>query len=590
MSFWTLQYDGEEKSFKDWGFTDPRLQPRKLTVTTFTVKIPGATNLVSDPPIPFKGRVIIRRHREVMDGGGFSGGEIVFQGRQITDRRLATRNPADVLTFGDLWGDLENLTFQQTWRALGLDGETISDTPYSQLNLFQDFTTGVLVTNGAQIEEIIAWAVLCGVSVQAGTIDLGWYLQPYPASAVSCASAAQICLKPCPGAACWVDMTTEPPTFHCRERYYHQAISLPYRSGSHRSSELTPRYDMQVPQVVIQYRQAVSVNGARWTNFGVDAWPLDATLDAGVRAGKQVGAMVVPIQLADYNRKDLTLKVTAAALGNPPSLDWWKSKKPALAGYSDLTYVAGSLKVLNEAGEDITGTSVLSDFPNEYKDGLVSTWMRNGYGETVQVATVTLQAKFTYSAKDAQETTWLKVHADRPQQVSVNVRLTNSAVGTINYSTIETLDPGQTPVANLAQYTWTLLSQLFWEGSHSIVERNASGAPEVTTIVDCRYALNLTGGNPAWESMLAPLCSVDIDFTRGTTFLQFGLPKQVGPSDLEGLLQFYKWRNIFNNPNLRTTGNAPGSNDQVDGNTAKENTSDSEAAPTLLSLSFIQEP
>ena len=67
MSGWTLEYNGTEQAFGDWGFTEPKMSPRKLAVTTFTVRVPGVANLVAAPPIPFQGQVIIRRGRV---GGG----------------------------------------------------------------------------------------------------------------------------------------------------------------------------------------------------------------------------------------------------------------------------------------------------------------------------------------------------------------------------------------------------------------------------------------------------------------------------------------------------------------------------------------
>jgi hypothetical protein len=381
-------------------------------------------------------------------------------------------------------------------------------------------------------------------------------------------------------------MSTTPPTFNCQARDYHTALNLPYASGTHKSSELIPRYDMQAPQVVIQYRKRVSITQAgqtqTWIEFPYDAWPLDATLPAGVQGGKQVGAMIVPIDLADYTRTDIVQNVTAAAFGNPPSLDWWKGKKRAMANYTGLAYVANSLKILDPTGADITST-VLADFPNELTDGQVASWMKDpGSGDSIGVQACTVQAAFTYSETDPQGRVWHTVGTGNPHVIHVNVRLTNSGVGLVPYTHTISEDTGETPVANLAQYTWTLLSQLFWDGSHSIVERNASGAPEVGTIVDCRHAVNLTGGMAAWATMLSPVHGVEIDFTRGTTDVQFGLPKYVGPADLEQLCQFYKFRRRFNEGNLRTTGNAgPQDDGEIGGQTARENTSNSKAPPAF---------
>ena len=513
----------------------------------------------------------------------------MFQGRQITDKRVASRAPAGVLTFGDAWWDLERLVFQQQWKTWNPTSSAAIVQPLASLNLFQDFTTGYYLTNGAQIEEVLNWAIASGVNVQIGTVDLAWYIQPYPATALSCASAIQVCLKPTPGACCYIDMSTTPPTFNCRERYYHTALSLPYASGSHRSSELVPRYDMQAPQVVFQYSQTVDITVGDqhqvWNNIYWDAWPLDSTLPFAKQGGKQVGAIVTPIKLADWRQVNLMQTVVGGAFANPPPLDWWKGKKPAMAGYTDLAYVAGSFKILDPNGNDIT-TTILASYPNELVGGAVASWMKDGTGTQIGKQDVTVQGAFTYSEKDPRGRVWHTVGPANPHVVSVNTRLTNSAIGEVPYQVLQSLDTGQSPVANLAQYLWTLLSWLFWDGSHDMVEADGQGAPAVGTIVDCRYAINLTGGATDWAGMLSPVHAVDIDFTRGKTAIQFGLPKRVGPSELEELCQFFKWRVILSNPQLRSAGNLGPVTGEVVGTTPRENTSNSAEPPQLHTVMF----
>src|ERR1043166_956741 len=107
MGIWTLEHvGGLEQSFPDWGFTMPRLEFASQGRTSLTVRMPGVTNLVAVPPIPFEDHVILRRNRTVV-AGVFSGGQTVFQGRQVTRRgRAIPAQPADMLTFADAWYDL----------------------------------------------------------------------------------------------------------------------------------------------------------------------------------------------------------------------------------------------------------------------------------------------------------------------------------------------------------------------------------------------------------------------------------------------------------------------------------------------------
>ncbi|PWU18899.1 MAG: hypothetical protein C5B50_07735 [Verrucomicrobia bacterium] len=591
ISFWTLEYSGTEKSFQDWGFTDAVLSLKSQARSTFSVRVPGVSNLITNPPIPFEGQVIIRRNRAA-GGGGFSGGEIVFKGRQVTDRRAATQAPGQTLVFADAWYDLENTVFQQEWKYKHL---ALAPTVgwFSRLVLFQAYDTvtwmgttynpGQLIPTGLQLKLIIDFArTQCGVNLQAGTIDIPWQMGFYPVRAAMCSSAIQICLKPVPDAVTWIDYTTTPPTFNCRQRANLSDLTLPYADGAtHQSSDITPRPDLQVPVVGLQYQKTNNVSGTVWTDFFTDQYPVGASL-------LQPRALVCPIDLRGAKETRVSVTVTSAEL-DPTSLTWWKLKKQELNAPTllALTLVDGSVKVTAEDGSDLTSTWA-STIPYEHLKGEVCSWMEDGLGNPIVSQRVTISAKFTYEEYDPNNRKLHVVDATNPHSLSVRVKLTNSAPPSEIYSAVEFSDPGETAPAGLAQYIYTSLAQLQHEGRHVITERSADGSSAVSTIIGPRYRLNLTGGDASWTAMKAVIQQVHIDFFRGRTEVAFGPAKHLAPGDLEELLQLWRFRLVYDNPALRTDGNVSSNVAQLGGDTMAENTTHANVQPSLHSTTYDQ--
>jgi hypothetical protein len=638
-TFWTLVYAGTEKSFQDWGFTEPRLHLASQSQSTFTVRIPGATNLVAAPPIPFEGAIKIYRNR-ALGAGVYSGGEIVFQGKQVTRRGSAnSENPADTLVFGDAFYDLERLVFQQRWNY----GAAPNTTYFSRLNLFQryDLVTGISaatngagvvnitlalpmilttgdyvtivgvpginapvqatvvdathltvpgkatgvyggggslwpdnqrITNGVQIQEIINFAATAGVAIQVGTIDLNYLLPIYPVRGVSCASAIQICIKPQPDASTWIDYTTTPPTFNCRARPNLTRATMPYADGvMHFTSEIIPRFDLVPPAVVLQYQKTSNVGGSTYNDFGYDAYPPGST-------GLVPRSMVVPIDLRGANIQTLSIVVQANAMpnlpsGDAPSLAWWKLKKREMNAYGALTMVPGSLNVKDDQGNDLTGTWAVNT-PNEYIKGEILSWM----GVTVVQATIT--ASFSYTENDPSARTWHTVTSTNPHQISVRVKLTNSPSGQRLYAATQSADPGELAPAGLAQTIYNSLQPLQYEGTHRVID---PGFNTVSPLVGPKNILQLFGGALEWGVMDSTVQSAEYDFFLSKAEINFGPVKHLTPGDLEELLQFWRWRTVYDNPNLRISAQqSQTQGSQVGGDTATENTTQGNAPASVL--------
>jgi hypothetical protein len=633
---WTLEYSGTEKSITDWGFTFPVLEFTSQDRTVFKVTVPGAVNLVAAPPIPFEAQVKVRRNRTGTGTGPWTGGEIVFVGRQVTRHSAAQpQEPLDVLTFADAWYDLENLVFQQHWQY----GNPSATTYFSRLNLFQLYSqptvitsmvngvgivtitlaapmtlnnndsvsvyavpsvgldntafpvtvidsthvtipgqiTGTYVsgaflyansqlqTNGQQIQEIINFANSAGVNIQPGVIDLNWDLPIYPVRGVSCASAIQICLKATPDAVHWIDYTTTPPSFNCRQRPALAALNLPFADGvRHVSSEIVPRFDLVASQVVLQYQRTDTIAGQPVNNFSVDAYPLLST-------GLALRALVVPIDLRGAVASEISVQVSSVAIPTSvvggqtvPTNTWWQQKKKSLgdSDIANLTYQAGSLTVIDDDGNNYSATWQ-SLFPNEHISGEMASWMKK------TCKTVTIAANFTYDQKDAATRTISKIQAAKPHRIQVRVKLTDSGPGDVTYQTLESFASGETAPVGLAQKIYTSLQVLQHEGTHTIVDNNF----DTTSIIPGpQYALNLTGGLTEWTTMLATIQHVSLDIFHHTCEVTFGPVKHLSPGDLEELLQFWRFRFVYDNLGLRISGQSSSGKPQLGGQSAKENT------------------
>lgn len=369
-TYWTLEYSGTEKTFQDWGFAEPIEQKRDGQPSTFTVRVPGVANLIADPPVPYFGQVIIRKDR----GGAFptfTGGTVRFVGRQTTDRGTASRSPAETLTFSDALHELANLTFQQQWKynASG----TMTSGFFSRVVLFQNYAArtivggpfagtyvrGALIPNGLQIQDILQFAITSGhVNLQIGTIDPVMNLPLYPAKCLSCLSAIQICLKPQPDAVIYIDHTTllsgSPcPTIHVLAPGSRTPLTLPYASSPHGGGDIFPRYDLQVSQVVFQYKKEVTTDDVTDVAFGHDAYP---AIGAYPLDGLAVGTLVVAIDLQGSKVTTAKVLVESAAF-NPTVIsaggagDWWSRKHPPFKDTAKMTgvsIVSGSVTVTKD--------------------------------------------------------------------------------------------------------------------------------------------------------------------------------------------------------------------------------------------------
>jgi hypothetical protein len=558
-----ISYAGQDKTSAAWGLTaEPRLSLPKSRAKKLTWRMAGA-----DPagaiPFPFEAAVTIKLTDSV--------GDIIwqFQGRQTTEQGIAIPGQRGIfLVFEDTFYDLDNTPFQQSWNVSG--GGTVN---FSRYYLFQDLSTtpSGYLTVAQQITQILIWAQACGVPIQIGTIEGPSQMPFYPARGLSCAAAIEKCLFCFPDLFSWIDDSTTPPTFNCRQRANLDEVRMPWAGTDaagrvHKSSRITPLYKLQPSQVVLQYQEINTVNGISEPSWEYDAYPPGSD-------GKARRAMVVPIDLRGGAGQTTTLKETwTVGAFNPTSLDFWIGNrvtgqfgKIAALGDNDIANLAFADAFVCMSDADVlahpNGISIKDAAGNyyglaglnEHKKGTLTDWLQTG-GNAVVLVEVSVKASFSYTKNRKIGAVTIPQSILNDHKHASNVKLTNVPVGVTVFEIagIQSSSLGELPVPDLARNVFTSLDQLQHDGLHEIRE------PHVPAIIGPWNVLTLTGGRADWSRM--NIASVEIDFHAGVanawrnTTITLGPARHLAPQDLNNYLQFFRSRMVEDNGALRSGG------------------------------------
>jgi len=589
---WTITYNGTEQSAAAWGLTAaPKIKTRDRSPTEISFRMAGAPP-EGAVPFPFKAQVVIRQNR-TGSGTAWSGSGYVFTGFQTTQ-------PADVdghkqgitLVFKDVLWLLQNTVFQQQW--------TIASTPsspdyVSRCVLFMNINSWVPNQYQSvqwQIQQIIAYAASCGISIAAGTIDYsGWFLNYYHCRAISCWEALLKCLEPLADAKVWIDGSTTPPQLNVRTRANLAAMSppngtgpgpitLPYKGRDsagrvHYSTKgFTPRYDLIPPQVVLQYQINNVLNGKPapvWTN---DVYP-------GGSTGQMPFALVCPIDLTGANGTVTTgqldcqpLQVTAAQTGyssgsaadHAAKRAWWASKRGGETDLlADFRVRFGANTLADATVVDDNGAAInLATFPNRIVDGTYHSWMTNS-GTAIVAIRAHIKVTTQFSEYDVvgstpaeTDTNGNLIRTANSHDLHCHVTLTNAPSGLTPFTNANYTTLAETPVTGLAQNIYNSRQTLDYDGSHEIIDpgiKNGTGATQpLQQIIGHWNVLNLSGGASAWATANMTIASTEIDLVTNHIRIEVGPSKHLQPQDWSSMLQFFRYRRLYTPSSVRATG------------------------------------
>jgi hypothetical protein len=535
---WTIiDANGVEKAVADWGLSALTRERINQAPDLVTFRAEGSPS--DADPIFAQGSTI----RLLQNGVPW------FYGRVVSvPGRAAAKAEEQFYRVAGPWWYLENLVFQQTWQTTDGTDVTLIPTNKSRLILSQA-ADGTKLATGAAIAEVLAYATARGVPITVGSITPN-AIAPY-AEALdrSCAEVIRNLLRWTPDAMTAFDYTTTPyPTLSILRRADAATISLPAYGAPTSGLDLTPRYDLQAPAVILKFEQTNDIDNDTFTSVIVQAAPSMAT-------GDELGALVMTLDLAGaratYQQQPVTTDVIPPSDMSSGVIEWWKGKFAWLADFDDgdLIVVSGTQSVTIENPADYPGLTV-DDVPNELLTGSISAWMN------LNAAPLLVSATLQYTGASTDESSAV-FDANNQRVVYTRVRGTNAETATYSRLTSET---AAEPVpAGLAQALYDAVSVLQYDGTIELTEQECSGwgAPGVL--------LNLTGGRAEWAAMAAQIQRVEENIDLGQTKITVGPAKHLGHAELTTWLRANRSRRISYRLGERTTGSASGNAAKVQG-------------------------
>jgi hypothetical protein len=534
---WTIiDANGVEQSVADWGLgalTRERVNQAPDVVTFRAESTPSDA-----APIFAYGSMITLRQN----------GTPWFYGRVVeVPGRAAAKMDEQLYRVAGPWWFLENLVFQQIWQITNGTATALIPTNKSRIILGQK-SDGTKLATGAAIQEVLAYATARGVPITVGAVTPN-AIAPYAETLdQSCAQVIRNFLRWTPDAMTAFDYTTQPPTLSIFRRADATTLSLPAYGAPISGLELTPRYDLQAPAVVLKYEQTNDIGNDTFTSLIIDAAPTTAT-------GDEFGALVMTFDLAGARATYQTQPVVTTPIpqtdSDPGVIAWWKTKFAWLADFDD-----GDLQV--ESGTQSVTISdpanypdlTTSDVPNELLSGSIATWM--GLNRAPLLVSATMQ--FTGTPTDESNEVF---GADNTKVLYARVTGTNAETETYSRLTSET--EAEPVPAGLAQALYAAVSVLQYDGTIELTEQECSGwgGPGVL--------LNLTGGRAEWASMQAQIQRVVENIDLGQTKIVVGPARHLNQGELTAWLRANTTRRISFRLKERTTGSASGNAAQVHG-------------------------
>ena len=368
------------------------------------------------------------------------------------------------------------------------------------------------ITTGAQISNILQFAIGLGVNLQIGEIDPSLYVPWYPARCQNCMEAIKICLRDHPDCFTEIDYTTNPPTFNVRKRSNLTPKTLPYgytdtNGIQHISTDVKPRPDLIPSRIGIFYRYMMNGQAIAWPQ---DIYPLSApdgllaldyTIDIqGPRFSASTGQVIstaLPSPLTTFNPAN--------------KYDWWLQHHPqfevntANTANAEITGNATTyISLCDSTGNTSNPIVNVTDVNGNPIDLTVYKWELVGGGQALWMSGINcvaakVQTWFNYSKNHINSDGTVATQPDNKvlvESVTVNVNLVNTP--SIQQSYSQLLTTGEAIPQGLAQSIYTSLQTMQYN-----VRQEQKEEPFTSFIKPGKHSINLAGGNSAWSTMNA---------------------------------------------------------------------------------------
>lgn len=453
----------------------------------------------------------------------------------------------------NVWEWFKHVVFQQQWKVADDTGDpdsALSDAFMSRCTLGIS-NIGDFQNIGQVVTEILDFAIsTAGLPVAFAGFAETIVVPAQEIRDLTIAGTLLRILKWIPDVASWLDYSTSPPTLHLARfaDLSSRTLAVPGArtavadcADRIEGVELNPRYDLQIPAVLLRYMFA-GENDNGWNTVTVDKYPTDCTgferaalvqtLDLmpgqaeialrqsviaeplpGLEGATPNGAGIVVVDSAfladdDVVGADHHFKTAALALAtrNFPIL---RKKKP------DGSTIVSDLILTALAYRTTDGSAIDADCVNELIDGAVTPWMKD-QGVKTQEIEIGINFTFTNSltSKKWIITGWRKV-----------VRATSAVTQSYKFVTSPLVVAESAP-DGLAEQLYDSMNILAWSGRVSLLERECSFG------LRPGQKLNFSGGPTAWASAGAVVQKVLMELDTGATSAQIGPPDHLSAQDL----------------------------------------------------------
>lgn len=597
---WTLQYipytgSPVEQSFADWGIVETlpyafASQAKSLLDILTNDDFDDAFQL---SPCQVVGgefqlnKVIIWRDRTAVD----SGGTIFFQGYVAEPRRLATGAKQNHrYTLYDWWWLAEMTPFRRIRKHFTGDHTVFVTVPPTELVLYEN-QNEQLTDTGVQWAELVnflneAWnptrrGATSGINpaldvVTEGYTDTDLQVPRYPIRDQTVAECLRMVAAWTQDAAVQTDYTASPPIVSIMRAGMSPSVLVTLPADNATALQLKPRYDLQIPGVIIYYSKSYTFDGVTGRRFYSDKYPPTIS-------DFHPNARVHTVDLLGQTVNTLSALVTsevidAANADTATQKAWWKKFVPWLADtkVSNSSIVIEDVLCYDRDGVLLNTAAALAYTPNK-TDSQIAAWM----DEVAQYLTFTANITYTVQGLKADGTLGANVpnHTQKKRLAIVKLLATSAGPGVdIPYTTVAHNDPGE-PVPNgLAQALYESHATLQHEGTVSLVGADVRGDMGLGTLLD----VTTPGGS--YTGMLVQ--SVAGELTRGLTEVTVGPPGHLGFADIIELYRVNRYRTVFNLPsNASNPVAVQGADIEFAKDAPKENTSDGSTTYEAFSVS-----
>ncbi len=417
--------------------------------------------------------------------------------RQATDRSESMQYQI----YGGWWW-LDQIAYGQTWQVLRESDHELINTTLPRVVLGQS-DAGTSRTMGQEIASAIDWAIARGAPIAKGTIDT---LATCPYSEhtnITVADVIRQAIRLQPDSVCYFDYATGTPVFHCRAASSLTPVNIAALQADMDSISMTPRYDLQLPGITINYEITTTVDGQTWKSVSTDT--------AGTTSDARSASVIYPMSGAQIETATQAITVEAYPV-DTTSKTFWRAQLPWLADIADADLAIANV---TRSGTQDLGNCLLT--------GQIVSWMGVASEEETWEAEISYVSK-TSGAVDSSV-----------DSRKVSVRLLSCGGTSKTYRTTLSYAAAETPPTGLAAALYASWGRLHWDGQFRLTEA------EVSFQIQPRNLCNITGGLSAWTTMAALVPEVEYDLEGGASIVSTGT---FGRLQADTLVAF--WRGINN--------------------------------------------